>query len=164
MAFVPFESITYETKLGFNEIIKRIQEIMGPRRFFRLLKSKSDKTYEGAIKDNCFVLNREVMFTNLFAPVMTGEIIKEDNKTKIDVKFRLHLLVRIVMLIWLVTVAVILFNDIIKIITNNGASQNLFTVALALVVGYAAMTGAFKTESKKDKEYLVELFEVKTKE
>ena len=162
MAFVPFESVTYETNLKYDQIIKRIREIMGPRRFFRLFGSKSDKAYEGAIKDNYFVLNREITFTNLFTPIMMGKIIKEENKTKIEVKFRLHLLVRIVMLIWLVAVTVILFNNIMKIITNNGTNHNLFTPILVLVIGYVVMTGAFKTESKKDKEYLAELFEVKT--
>jgi len=163
MAFVPFESITYETKLEYGEIISRIQKIAGPRSMFRLLRSKSAKPYEGAVQDNCFVLNREVTFTNLFTPIMMGEIIKEEDKTKIDVKFRLHLLVRIVMLIWLIAVTVILANDIIKIITNNGPGQNLFTAILVLVIGYAAMTGAFKAESKKEKEHLAELFGVELK-
>ena len=57
MKYLPFENITFSTKLDAEEIIKRISEVVQPNKMFRTTKifGKSDhKQYEGSIDGNKF--------------------------------------------------------------------------------------------------------------
>jgi len=160
MAFVPFEKLSYVTKLKKEEITKRIKKNIEPQNSYRFFGKKSDKPYEGKLYDNIFKLSKEVSFVNLFTPVVYGAIIEEDNKIKIRLKFTLHFIVRIVMIIWLLAVIIFFFNGLKELIINHTKSDNLFAAFGMLIIGYVIMTGAFKSESKKVKEDLEELFEM----
>ena len=159
MRFVPYEKITYKTKLGYNQIIKRIQDTIEPKKFIRLIKGNQKKAYEGKVQGNNFTINRIITFTNVFSPVIYGTITKEKDETRIDIKLKLQPVVIAVMIAWLGVVGYIFVSSLINYMMNDVLNKNFSTSLLVLAVGYIMMTGAFKSESGKEKSKLEELFE-----
>ena len=160
MRFVPYESITYKTKLECDEILKRIKGTIEPKKVVRLIKGNAKKDYEGKVEENKFAINKIISFTNVFSPVINGTITKENDEVKIDIKLRLHTIVIAVMVIWLGYVGYIFFGNLFYLIVDNISSKNLSTSFLVLVVGYIIMTLAFKSECGKEKSRLMELLEI----
>ena len=159
MAFIPYERITYNTKLNFEQIVKKINNAIEPKNNFKLFGSKSKKPFAGKLYNNIFKLSREISFTNLFTPVIYGAIIEEKGKITVRIKMTLHFIVKVVMAIWLSYVAYILFTSIRELIISSVLNDNLFRSLGVVVIGYVIMTWAFKMESGKVKESLEELFE-----
>lgn len=160
MAFIPYDVFSFKTKLDYNEIKERIQNLTEPKKIIRLIKGNSKKAYEGKVQENNFTINRIVTFTNVFSPNIYGTMAKEDDGIKIDLKFKLHTMAIIVMIIWLGVVGYVFINSLMDFIANNVSNKDLSTSVLILVGGYIIMTLAFKTECKKDKIMLEELFEL----
>jgi len=161
MAFIPYESVSYKTKLEYNEIIKRIQDTIEPKKIIRLIRGNSTKPYEGKLKENYFEMNRIISFSNVFSPVICGTIEELNDEIKIDIKLKPHARVIAVMVIWLGFVGYIFFSSLFNYFINSISDNNLFTSLLALIVGYIIMIWSFKSEGKREKNRLMELFEVK---
>jgi hypothetical protein len=165
MAFVPYENIILESDLSYNEILNRIQNIIEPRRyiFSRLLKKDNGKTYEGELFENKFKINRIILYRNSFIPIIYGTIISESNKTKIYVKMKLHIFVKIFMCLWSSFFALGFFKDIKNFISDMELNAFPFAFMAIILLGYIFMTGIFKAECRKSKIYFGELFEAKIK-
>ena len=159
MKFVPYEKITYKTKLEYNEIVKRIQDMIEPKKIIRLIKGNAKKAHEGKTWENGFAMNRIMTFTNVFSPAIYGTMTKENDGTRIDIKLKLQPMVIAVSIIWLGVVAYILFSSLINLIVNGVSNKNVTTALLVLAIGYIMMIGAFKSEGGKDKDRLKELLE-----
>ena len=162
MKYLPFENITYQTKLDSEEILKRINEIIEPERTFRLrgiFKKSNSKPYEGSIIGNAFNLTRLIGYKNSFLPRIKGNIEKDFGLTKVHVKMRLHPFVLVFMTIWCVVVS-IAFLAFFTVSVGSGVfvSPILIPIGMLMFV-YGLTTIAFKYESIKSKKYLAELFD-----
>lgn len=66
MRFVPFENVTYKTELKPKEAIRRISELVQPKKSFRMKISEmingssEDKPYQGRISENTFDISRVI--------------------------------------------------------------------------------------------------------
>ena len=159
MALIPYESLSYTTKLEYDEIVKRMQSIMEPKKSIRIIKGNSKMDYEGKFQENTFEIKRIVTFTNVFSPVIYGTTKKENDGTKIDIKLKLRAVVIVVMFVWLGVVGYVFFSSLVNFFIHDVSSKNLSTSLLVLAVGYIVMVGSFKSESTKDKNKLKELLE-----
>tara|TARA_Y100001934_G_C12346411_1_gene773062 strand:+ start:1401 stop:1910 length:510 start_codon:yes stop_codon:yes gene_type:complete len=164
MRYLPFENITYLTKLELEEIQKRIDEVIEPEKTFRMtgiFKSSDHKPYEGTVDGNSFNITRIIGYRNSFLPKISGVIEKDLKGNKINVKMRLHVFVIVFMFIWFGICGVECLA--VLAIGFNFFSQNFQPITLVpfgmLIFGYALVTLGFKYESIKSKKYLAELFE-----
>lgn len=98
MKYLPYENITYRTKLPGYEVIKRLSENIGPREFFSLRFNQDRKPYEGNIEHNGFNISRVTIFRrNSFNPTIKGKLHEDESGTTIEVKMRLNIFVGIFM-------------------------------------------------------------------
>jgi len=103
MKYLPFENITYNTLLNPDEILKRLSEIIEPKKTIRMkgmFGNNDHKPYEGRIIKNTFSINRIIAYRNSFIPTIKGIIKKDTNGTKVTVKMRLHEVAMVFMFIW----------------------------------------------------------------
>jgi len=94
MEILPYKKVTLETKLEPKIIIDRIQDSIEDVdfQFFRygLFSKVYEKPFEGEIDGNEFEIQRLVNYKNAMLPIMFGNIIRESNVTKIEIKLRLE--------------------------------------------------------------------------
>jgi hypothetical protein len=162
MKYLPSENITYRTKLDSGEISKRVNEIIEPKKTFRMtgiFGGKNHKPYEGSVNGLSFKITRIIGYRNSFLPNITGEIEKDLNGSKINVKMRLHSFVLLFMFIWLTIVGSVSLTVLISSI-DKSTFEPLIVIPLGMFLfGYGMTLGGFKYESSKSKKYLAELFE-----
>ena len=162
MKYLPFENITYQTKLDSEEILKRINEIIEPKKTFRMtgiFGSSDHKPYEGSVNGNSFSITRIIGYRNSFLPRIKGSIKKDFGKTVVNVKMRLHPFVLVFMFIWCGGVG-LGFLAFLTSSLEKGTFEPAILIPLAMLLfGYGLTTGGFKYESIKSKKYLAELFE-----
>ena len=164
MKYLPFENIKYKSRLNSQEILKKISEIIEPKKTFRMSGisgSNNHKPYEGNIIGNSFNISRLISYRNSFLPRIKGIIEKDFNGTKVNVKMRVNTFVIIFMFIWFGGVGVGCLAVLVsgfKFGSQNFEPMTLIPFGM-LIFGYALVTGGFKYESIKSKKYLAELFE-----
>jgi hypothetical protein len=162
MKYLPFENITYKTKLDSDKILKRINEITEPQKIFRksgIFGSTNYKPYEGYIDGMSFKITRITGYRNSFLPKIEGIIKKSFHETTVNVKMRLHPFVLIFMSIWCGGVG-LGFLAVLNTSINKGNFEPIILIPLGMLLfGYGLTTGGFKYESIKSKKYLAQLFE-----
>lgn len=166
MKYLPFENITYQTKLDTKEVINRINKIIEPQKTFRMtgvFGSSDHKPYEGSITGNSFNMNRIIGYRNSFLPRITGYIKKDFGKTEINVKMTLPPFILVFMFIWCGGVGLGFLSFLISSIRKETFEPTILIPLVMLLFGYGLTTGGFKYESIKSKKYLAELFEAETK-
>lgn len=162
MKYLPFENITYRTKLELEEIQKRINEVIEPKKTFRMtgiFGNSSHKPYEGSINGNSFSITRIIGYRNSFLPRINGVIEKDFNGSKINVKMRLHVFVIVFMCIWFGGVGVGCLAVLTPLFNSDTFEPMKLIPFGMLLFGYALVTGGFKYESIKSRKYLAQLFE-----
>ena len=164
MKYLPFENITYKTKLDSDEILKRLDEIIEPKKIFRMtgiFKSSNHKPYQGNVNGNSFDITRIINYNNSFLPRITGNVERDLGNTKINVKMRLHPFVLVFMFIWCGGIGFGFLTLLNSNIENEKFEPGILLPLVMLLLGYGMTTGGFKYESSKTKKYLGELFEAK---
>ncbi len=166
MKYLPFENITYETKLDTEEILNRINEIIEPKKAFRMtgiFGSGNHKPYEGSIIGNSFNINRIIGYRNSFLPRIKGNVEKGFHSTKVNVKMRLHPFVLIFLFVWCGGVGIGLLALLSTAIENGKFEPFILTPLAMLLFAYGLTTGGFKYESIKSKKYLAQLLDAEIK-
>ncbi|MFT6502226.1 MAG: hypothetical protein ACJASQ_002352 [Crocinitomicaceae bacterium] len=162
MKYLPFENITYKTKLESEEALNRLGNVIEAKKTFRmtgLFGSVNHNPYEGSIHGNSFKINRIIGYRNSFLPQITGVIEKDYSGTKIKVKMRLHTFVIVFLIIWVGIVGIACLSFLSMMFTSQDFQpMNLIPFGMLIFV-YALVTGGFKYESIKSKKYLAQLFE-----
>lgn len=100
MKLIPFETVTYETKLTEKEVIDRLSGFIEPDDFFRFIVfsfEKPEKTYEGKINGNEFRMKRIASGGRKVIPIVIGEIENDFDKTIINISIRLTTLNQIIL-------------------------------------------------------------------
>jgi hypothetical protein len=158
MMFLPYENITYKTKLKNNEIINKIQNLIEPKKIIRLFWKGNEKPYEGEIYENKFkmkpIYNYRIAF--MFLPVIFGTIINDFNINKINVKMKLNILAIIIMIL---IVSICTFGIIIGLFGSiNDKIFILYLSIITFIICYCIIIISFKIESKKTRKLFEEIF------
>lgn len=167
MKYLPFENITYKTRLDSEEILKRLTDITEPKRPLKksvFFGSSNHKAYEGSIDVESFNIIRIIGYRNSFLPRIKGNIEKGYSGTKINVKMKLSPFVIAFMFIWFGGVGISCFAVLTLFSSRSNFDPTKLIPFAMLVFGYAIVTGGFKYESIKTKKYFAELFEAKYEE
>lgn len=163
MRFLPFDSITLQTKLKEEEVLKRLNQNIGATYLF---KPNTDygKPFTGKIEGNAFVIKRKINYRNSFRPVLHGTV--EDNFTErvIKVTMRLTIYTMIFMAFWLGVVGIIALCFMFMIVANIRKADYSelfpsFIPVIMFIAGYLMTIISFNVEKKRAKEVLQEIFE-----
>lgn len=175
--FLPVEKYTVLTNLSEEEALMRLRKIIGnPDRRFQFSfmgidlrqHSNSSFDYEGTMSDNTFKISRVIRYRNSFLPVIKGTVSSFVNKTEIHISMKMHLVVRIFMIIWLSLVGIpallVLLATLIALMNLNFQAINpmMFILIGMFLFGYCLMLFAFKAEARKSKKELNILWEAQS--
>ncbi|MEM6264266.1 MAG: hypothetical protein AAGI38_17255 [Bacteroidota bacterium] len=158
MKYLPYENLTYRTPLTPEEILKRIDDVIEPKKMFRMkggFWGNSDhKPYEGSIKDLSFKMTRIISYRNSFLPVIKGKIGRDINGTKVEVSMRLNSFVLVFMAIWMAGVGLACVV-MLPLFTFEGTFDYLNLIPYGMLLfGHVLVTGGFKYESTRSKKDL----------
>ncbi len=166
MKFLPFERISYITKLHPEQISLRMRSITTEK---KLLVSPavigSGKPYAGTVDDHSFCIMRIITYRNSFLPVITGTVEKDlqTAKTVIKITMRLPWFVFCFLCVWFggVFLASVtsLFYLAAHLIAGTHFDTSLIIPFVMLFVAYIPIIAAFKYECRKAKQCLEELLE-----
>jgi hypothetical protein len=161
MFLLPFEDITYKTRLKEDEVIKRLSDFIEPPKTnrFGTLGVGSVRPYEGKIDGEEFTIRRIVEHRNSFLPKINGTIEKDYVGTIVRVKMRIDRFVVVFMVVWLGGVGVALTSFVTDAIDNAEFNPSVFVLSGMFLFGCVLALGGFKSESIKSKKQLKELFE-----
>jgi hypothetical protein len=159
MKYLPFEHLIYKTDLTEKEAIKKLSDYIEAKRSSFIFNNKSTKEYEGFINKNSFEINRIIKNRNSFLPQIMGTIQTSNDETQIEVKMRLHWAVSGFLIFWCLGILVSIIHDILN--SSEKISIEFLIPILMLVFAYLLTMYGFKSESKKAKEDLRKIFEVK---
>jgi hypothetical protein len=155
MKILPTENITYKTKIQKDEIINRLKDITGRKRYYRytIVDDSSRKIYEGVIRAHDFNIKRIAPFRNPSIPQIHGTVQHDLEGTIIKVTIRLQ---------WRATLSLFVMclalgaSSVFYFVQGALGMQTVF---LTLIFFYAFLRISFKIESKNSKEDFKELFE-----
>jgi len=164
MRFIPYEDFTYDTELSENEILKRLNDVIGQDRMFHLNLSGDGKErlYEGKIIDRQFDVKRVGQFSrNSIQPNISGFVYEEDQRTHINLNIFPNFVVVIYFFIVFGILMTCLISTLIKI-NNDSFDFWQFLVLISLTLSlYAIALGAFKYVARKIRREFAEIFECK---
>ncbi len=156
MKYLPFERITYSTSFSQQEIIKRLSEVVEPKKFS--FRRKPVKDYEGSVDTNSFDISRVISYRNSFLPEIHGTIQKNNDRTEIQVTMTLNGFVYVFTIAWCLITSISFGFLLIKGIRDKGITLEFFIPLLMLLFIYGLTMICFKMESQKSKEYLKQIF------
>lgn len=162
MIALPFESLTYRTKLTKEQVNKKLQACLEPiPRSFRvgLLRKPTTNTYEGELSGDCFNIQRIIIYRNSFLPTITGCIQQDQLGTTIKIRMRLNMVVMILLLLWCWIIVPLSLTSVVVAIRDNGFTNQTFIPLTLLVFTYSITMTGFKFESRRSKLSLQRLFE-----
>ena len=165
--YLPYEDYALTSKLSVEEVRKRIFENIEPKKTYRFpgFNKNTVKLYEGTLIDNAFTITRIINSRNSFLPVITGDISTFLGKTQIKIEMRLVHLVLVFMSLWLGIVGLVCIGIFLvgalkfKEILETGFSPMLLIPYAMFIFGCLLVILSFKAESKKSKDFLLELLE-----
>lgn len=95
MNFLPFEKVSFDTKLTQGEVMDKMCSVTEKRKIFRFGRL-GDKPYEGEVGKNTFHVTRILDYRNGFKPEIEGRIISGAKHTRVNLMFRMHKMLLIV--------------------------------------------------------------------
>lgn len=159
MNFLPFENITYHSKLDETKIIRKLKDNVQLSTSTGYGHRERSKRYEGEIGKNSFNIKRIIWYRNSFLPQISGTIISEKEGTRIKVKMRLHLFVLIFICVFCsILVIALLVGLYASFLFNHLGRMTLFPLGM-LAFAYLMTIFGFNFESRKSKKDLKEILE-----
>ena len=158
--YLPFENILYRTQLSQVKAIERLADKVEKEKSFRIgfYNNNYTKPYYGTIYGSKFEINRALSYRNSFSPIIKGEIFTHYEGTRIKVSMKPHVHVLVFMTIWFGAVFIACFATIAVMFTQGFNVYFLIPFAM-LLFGVAFLLGGFKTESKRSRNDLKEIFQ-----
>ncbi len=159
MKYLPYENITYRTRLSPQEVIRKLSLKLDSPEFNLSDFGKDSKPYIGKIEGDTFKMNPDTNIRNSTLIQITGELNENNEETLIDVKMRLTIAVKILATIWLVPFTAMLIAALI-----NPAIQETSGFPIPRILGFIIpfclfVIIGFKIQSTKAKKHLAKLFE-----
>lgn len=160
--FLPFEKLTYRTKLSREEALAKLADNIGPEKPFGFgaTKTASDKPYVGQCYGNSFDVKRAIGYRNSFLPIIKGEVGSDISGTKVHVTMRPSVLVLVFMAFWMTGVGV---ACVFTIFSTNKQDLSVFSFIpfVMLLFGIGMLYGGFKIEANIAKKDLARILEAR---
>ncbi|ANQ51826.1 hypothetical protein MY04_4491 [Flammeovirga sp. MY04] len=164
--FIPFEKITYQTKLDSEEVIYRINKITVPEygiRRSKLSDRRNNIIYEGSVIGNEFSIIRMTQNKNSFLPKIDGVVEENFGVTEIKIKMSLEPIALVFILLWCGVLAFIFYPFLMSNLEKELFDPTIWQPFAMLLAGYGVMIGSFKFDSNYSKKQLSKLFEAELK-
>ncbi len=162
MNFLPYENITYLSKLNIDQISERLNNVVEPESnnlFHKTFNRYSNFEYTGTIQSDSFKIVRIIQYRNSFLPRIKGVLESELQGTIVKVKMRMHPFVLVFCVIWFGFLSIIIFFMTLVLLTSTKFEPATLIPYGMFLLGYVLVTAGFKYESKKSKFFLAELLE-----
>ncbi|MFZ1678023.1 MAG: hypothetical protein WAT91_12160 [Saprospiraceae bacterium] len=160
MNILPFKNLSFRSELKPTEIIERMQAVTEAEKFIRIpiFNDTETKLYEGEITDQHFSIRRLIKYRNSFLPRIKGEIITESNRTRIEVRMRLHIVIIIFVIFWCTMVGIGCFVFLLLSIRDGKLNPFILVPLMMLIFGYGVTVVAFNYECNKSQKDLEQIF------
>jgi hypothetical protein len=163
MKLIPFEKITYTSKLPIEEIKERLENEIQPKANFSFGQKSiaTSKKFEGTVNGNVFQIQRIISYRNSFLPKIDITLAQDLSGSKATITFRLLPFVVIFIGFWL---AIVAFSGIaLAFFSNNNEDIAFakFIPVLMVVFGYVMTILAFNYELNKAKEELEKIIQIR---
>jgi len=162
MKFLPYERLKIKTTLSSQEALKRLDNAIEPKRYFRLFGSGT-KPYQGKVEGSHFEISRIIGYRNSFLPMIKGDVQTEIGGCTIYISMKPHIFIIAFMIFWLGGIGLAFLATLGPFVSSLGQistadpSLLLFPGGM-LAFGYALFLGGFKFESIKSKKFFKDLF------
>lgn len=163
MKFIPFEKITYNSRLSIPEIKERLENEIQPKANFSFGQkpAATSKKFEGIANGNEFQIQRIISYRNSFLPKIDITLAQDLSGSKAIITFRLLPFVAIFIGFWL---AIVAFAGIALALFSNTDENLVFAKFIPLIMfvfGYAMTILAFNYEVNKAKEELEKIIQIR---
>lgn len=163
MKFIPFEKITYTSRLPIAEIKERLENEIQPKANFSFGQKAiaTSKKFEGTVDGNVFQIQRIISYRNSFLPKIDITLAQDLSGSKATITFRLLPFVAIFIGFWL---AIVAFAGIaLAFFSNNNEDIAFvkFIPVLMIVFGYVMTILAFNYELNKAKDELEKIIQIR---
>ncbi|CAM3386775.1 hypothetical protein FLLO111716_07605 [Flavobacterium longum] len=160
--FLPFEKLTYSTKLSREEALAKLAENIAPEKPFGFGTPKTayDKPYVGQCNGNAFNVKRAIGYRNSFLPMIKGEVVSDISGTKVQVTMRPNVLVLVFMAFWMTGVGA---ACVFTVFSANKQDLSVFSFIpfVMLFFGIGMLYGGFKIEANIAKKDLARILEAR---
>ncbi len=158
MWFLPYERLTIETNLSPEEVQRRLEGVVEPKKWFRWPYSRDHEPYQGTWDGNRFKISRIIHYRNSFLPVIQGEIISRYPGTIIELVMRPPI-ITIGMVILFAGFALLVILRALGLWLSHGANVTSYSSCLFPVMVVLITLISFKVESTKSRKFFRELLE-----
>lgn len=162
MKYLPFEHIIFNTNLSEQEIMRKLSDVVEPKKF--RFGRNFTKDYQGSVKTNSFDINRNIIYRNSFLPNIKGTIEKNNYGTQIQVTMKLDVFVILFLTVWCLFTFLFFVMLFTKGIGDKEPKGVVLIPVVMLLFIYGLTMICFKLESQKSKEYLRKIFEAEIRE
>lgn len=162
MNFLPYENITYLSKLNIDQISERLNNVVEPvssNFYSKTFKRISNFEYTGTVQFDSFKIVRIIQYRNSFLPLIKGVIESDFQGSIVKVKMRMHPFVLVFCIIWFGLLSIGIFFMTLVLLTSAKFEPATLIPYGMFLFGYILVTAGFKYESKKSKFFFAELFE-----
>lgn len=158
MKFIPFEKVTYISKLPLEVIEKNIENSIREKKSFNFnFETKpSLKKFEGSKINSTFFLQRIINYRNSFLPDIQINLWQKKLYTEIYVKFKLKPFTVVILIISSVFL-MILFS---VLITEDNFNSSALILLLFLIVIYLMCVLGFNYEVNKAKKEFQQILKI----
>ena len=118
-----------------------------PKRIFRL--GAAARPFEGEVGDRVFDVQRAIGYRNSFLPQIRATLTAVAEGSRVTVTMRLHPLVFVFMLIWLIGTVSAFVLLLIANVRKGGSSHAVFLPAIMLISAWTIVAGGFTYEARK---------------
>lgn len=125
---IPYFEGEYVSSLSKEQIQIKLQlELEYMEKFHFSYRRRSNKDYEGLVKDDKFQFRRILKFgRNSFIPIVRGKLYSTSNKTKISIKVQLHTIINIFLLLFILSQAFLILVDFVSFDQTPAISSETF--------------------------------------
>lgn len=165
---LPTENFTITTHLRPDRVEDKLLHYVEPYQLGRInfpFSSPPDKPYEGRVQNGCFQIQKISRNNNRDTlPIVEGKIFSEDTGSFIEVTIKPNEAYNLVMLlIALLYISITIFMGVNILFSSNNDARGIpiFVLFFPLWMGmvYFFVIKKFKSQMKKDKKFLYEIFE-----
>ena len=160
MKFLPYERVKIITALSRDEVLKRLDNSIEPKRYFRQFRPGT-KPYQGSLEGSHFEVSRIIGYRNSFLPMIKGDVQTEISGCSVHITMHPNIFVTAFMVVWLGGVGFFFLAFLYSLLSASTDPSILFIPAGMFVFGYGLLLGGFKFESTKSKKFFRDLFEAR---
>ncbi|WP_332978474.1 hypothetical protein [Microcoleus sp. A003_D6] len=155
--FIPFESLTITTSLTCSEVWRRLDEIVTNPKILKIIipfGPPPAKPYEGTISGNTFKINRIIIGSHLFFPIIKGNIHSQPFGCSIKISMTLNKIVLAFLILWLWTTGSIGMFSLFAWLVEPSVGAIFLPILGMFIFAWLLCLIPFKIEAKSATKFL----------